>query len=878
MTKKIAALILLWAIICSSLSSCEITAEPPTYLSIGVGKISGDFSPFTRHQGADTYILDSIFTRLWNFDESGYPRCGEGTSASAESIRIFYADENFDETDAYKSGGMTAVEFTLKSGILFSNGTPLTSEDVLFSLYLAIDPTVGYLDEAIFPLVGRTEYVSQLDNAASLTEKATEILSKGMGYTPGENDTFTADESALFWEGAVAAGGVFCERIFDYVAETYCSDELAATYIYDSYRASDILENEAVRNSYAMRLWNYGSYVFSYTPDENGIYVGTVDESGAVSFKTTLEKAMEDDSYTEFVRDDDNGDYVLYGGKFIEWDGDPADRIKYKKALSDKYTTISRSGVSGFRDSAGTLYTLEGESYPSAVDFFTLMCQYYTADGVFDFARMENMEAAYEGDSFSADAVRAFTESCGRSASVAGVSGIKCDSVSIDSDDGTEAELERITLYFKGNSFDVIYKTDFYIASKDYYTSGFEAGENYVSNYGVPLNDISFADHLEGLKNDPMGAGPYVLSSYSEDEKTVYLTVNENFSSPGNVIVSDMISDVRFVDVSGKETLASSDIAVCLTPVSENGYPKKHAKTYFVPDVSYQYVLVSPAHYMNINARIAVMSLMDTPSASAGWNTSPLKYCIPSFMWEGTDVPERADGEAPLTYDGTGETAKNSLRAAGYYYSETGGLIDPDTKEKAKFTFTLLPSDKGSKIDSMFIKAAESLTAIGADAEVVYDENLMSNIYSEEGVGIYSLGWVTGPGADLYERYSLSCGGDAIKANGIQKLYEGAIIENFGTLYIDDASGERIRMTQSDAVGRLDELISLANSQISPESKKELYGKALGLISELCFELPVYQRGSVNYVREDLVDVSTVYSTPTVYKSLISEIWNIKLK
>lgn len=873
MVKKITALILICTFVCTGLLSCAKTGrteDTPTFLTVGVGKISGDFSPFTRHQGADSYILDTVFTKLWNFDKSGYPECGDESSALSESFRVFYADENFAETDSYQDdGGMTAIEFILKNGILFSNGSEVTAEDVLFSVYCAIDPVVGYLDNASFPLVGRTEYTSQLDNAAMLNEKAFEILSKGLGYAPAEDDAFTAEESKLFWAGAITAGSAFTERIFDYVAETYLTDELAASYIFETYTAADISGSEAVRNAYAMRLWNYGSFVYSYVADADGIYVGTVGEDGAVTYKTTLEKAMEDEVYTEYVRDDEGGDFVYYGGKFIEWDGDEANKTRYSKVLSDKYARISRSGVVGFRDTAGNLYTLEGEDYPTAETFFTLMCQFYTADGVFDYTRMESVESSYDGDSFSAEAVKIFTENSGNTAPVDSVAGIKSDTVTVG-----ETELERVTLYFKGNVFDVIYKTDFYIASRDYYTGGFEMTEDAVSNYGVPLDSEDFAAHLESLKSAPMGAGPYVFSSYSEEEKTVCLTANLNFAVPGGGGVDEMIGDLRFIDVSDRETMADSDVAVCLTAVSENGYPTSSAATYFVPEASYQYALVNPAYYIDINTRGALMSLMDTSTAADGWNTSDLSFSVPSFMWEA----ESTDSEKAATYDETGETAKNAFAAAGYSYSEEGELIDPATKEKAKFTFTLLPSDKGTKIDDMFIKAANFLIGIGADAEVIYDENLLSNIYSDEGVGIYSLGWVTGPTADLFERYALSCSGDAIKANGIQRLHTGAIIENFGTLQVENESGEMVVMTQSDAVARLDSLISSASFEISLDEKKELYGKALELISELCFELPVYQRGYVCYARTDIVDTSTLYESPTAFKSLISEIWNVRMK
>ncbi|MBE6563520.1 MAG: hypothetical protein E7660_07265 [Ruminococcaceae bacterium] len=849
MKKRIFSILLCVLLTVPLMAGCTKDAE--NVLTVGVETINTDMYPFTAE--GDETIKNIIYTHLLDFDENGKPFVGGESSAVTESFRVYFADGEMTETESYAEGGYTAFEFTLKNGIFFSDGSSLTAEDVMFSLYCALDPKAGYVSADTLPVAGLDNYIYQSADAEEYLKIASEILSKGTAYVPTEEDTFTENESSIYWGAFYKAGEDFVSNIVSYVSEEYCTDDLVSSYIIEGYKGEDVKNSEALSASLAMRLWNYGNYTYSYVPDENGIYVGVVDENGGYSYKTTLEKALESDEYTVYVQDDE-GKFVFdkITAKYVPFEEGSTEK-RYSRVLSDKYTVISKSALTGFRDMAGKLYTLEGEDYPTSADFFSLMCISYTTDGIIDYKRMESVEAAKEGDSFTKAAAEAFASALAGTHSVDTVKGIVLD---------TNENLQKVTVYVEGNVWDKIYLFDIPIVSKTYCLEGFEADGEGAQSYGVPLASDAFSEHLRARFENPVGAGAFVLEEISEN--SAVLASNKNF----NAVSPEFIPEARYGSIEFVPVSKNNSADICLAS-AEEGTLSENAVSYFTPGFAYDYAVINPAHYININTRRALISVMDTSIAAGGDEKRRMSSSMPSFMWASSE------GEGGLLYDESGETAKAYFEAAGYTISENGELIDPATKQKAAFKFSLLPSAEGGAVCGMFTKAAEILNSLGANAEIVYDADLLINIYSDTGVGIYSLGWETDAVGSLYMRYGAGSGSEPVKANGISALLEGGQIDNFGTVTFTDGEGNSIEYNQSSAVSVLEALIVQGDESIVLEDKKVSYGKALSLISELSFEVPLCQRGETVYVNSAAVDVSTVNETPTAFASVISRPWQI---
>lgn len=114
-----------------------------TPLVIGAQKLTGNFNPFYA-TGEDKMVVEQTQLSLITFDEAGNVVCGVDQATAARDFVAKTSQENGKTVTTYK--------FIIKNGVKFSDGTPLTVEDVLFNLYAYLDPlydgpnTLGDMD------------------------------------------------------------------------------------------------------------------------------------------------------------------------------------------------------------------------------------------------------------------------------------------------------------------------------------------------------------------------------------------------------------------------------------------------------------------------------------------------------------------------------------------------------------------------------------------------------------------------------------------------------------------------------------------------------------------------------------------------------------
>ena len=117
--------------------------------------------------------------------------------------------------------GTVTYAITLRDDIKFSDGTPMTIDDVIFNMYVYMDPT--YDGSATFysvPIVGIDEYRGGMDTRVNV------ILAAGPdGYTA--NDLYTEEQYTAFWAAFQTAGEKFAQSIADYVMENYGAEDFA---------------------------------------------------------------------------------------------------------------------------------------------------------------------------------------------------------------------------------------------------------------------------------------------------------------------------------------------------------------------------------------------------------------------------------------------------------------------------------------------------------------------------------------------------------------------------------------------------------------------------------------------------------------------------
>ena len=119
--------------------------------------LDGNFNPFFATSATDSTIAAMTQVGMLTTDEKGNVACGD----DEPTVVVSYTQ------DEVQSGGKTYTdyEFVIKNGIKFSDGVALTIKDVLFNLYVYLDPM--YMGSATIystDIVGLQAYRSQSED------------------------------------------------------------------------------------------------------------------------------------------------------------------------------------------------------------------------------------------------------------------------------------------------------------------------------------------------------------------------------------------------------------------------------------------------------------------------------------------------------------------------------------------------------------------------------------------------------------------------------------------------------------------------------------------------------------------------------------------
>uniref|UniRef100_UPI003FED608B ABC transporter substrate-binding protein n=1 Tax=Gemmiger formicilis TaxID=745368 RepID=UPI003FED608B len=203
----------------SSESNSTATAEASTTaasdgtLVLAETGFESKFSPFFAASAADQDVIDLTQIALLGADRKGEmvlngiegeTREYNGTDYTYHGPADCVVTENADGTVTY--------DIKLREDLKFSDGEPVTIDDVIFSMYVFLDPTYdGSATMYSTPIVGLDEYRSSMTTLSKLIAEA--------GEDNTDNTNFTAEQQKAFWD-AVNDGGVkFAQEIIDYCVE-----------------------------------------------------------------------------------------------------------------------------------------------------------------------------------------------------------------------------------------------------------------------------------------------------------------------------------------------------------------------------------------------------------------------------------------------------------------------------------------------------------------------------------------------------------------------------------------------------------------------------------------------------------------------------------
>lgn len=280
--RKLARVLALVLVLCMSvmaLSACQKTPAPTesteptptasesaaptdapaegndTPLVVGYSPFSEKFSAFYADTAYDQDVIDMIGISALTTDRTGgiIYNAIEGETVAYNGTDYTYtgiADVSVDQNE----DGTTLYTMKLRDDLKFSDGEPLTADDLIFTYYVYADPAyVGSTTLSSYAIAGLKDYQTQ--TTSEVYEKYNTLFDAMMadaeksGASQEQLDWVTAKLNDL-WKADV-------QGIVDYVLANYAAS-YAADYIGSTPEA--VAADVGLQNGLAMGMWGFGSY------------------------------------------------------------------------------------------------------------------------------------------------------------------------------------------------------------------------------------------------------------------------------------------------------------------------------------------------------------------------------------------------------------------------------------------------------------------------------------------------------------------------------------------------------------------------------------------------------------------------------------------
>lgn len=204
--------------------------------------------------------------------------------------------ENEDGTVTYK--------IDMRDDVVFSDGTPLTADDVIFSIYVLCDPTYdGSSTLYSQAILGMDAYRSGMDTLFNMLIAA--------GRDNADFSLWDEETQTAFWADVDQAGAQFCQEIADYcIAAGYGTNvsEAAAAWAFDGLPAeataadffammfdayagdiATLNDVESAGSSIFDLMENYAAYTVGISTGEGAANIEGVVKTGDYSLEITVE-------------------------------------------------------------------------------------------------------------------------------------------------------------------------------------------------------------------------------------------------------------------------------------------------------------------------------------------------------------------------------------------------------------------------------------------------------------------------------------------------------------------------------------------------------------------------------------------------------------
>lgn len=810
----------------------------------------GVFNPFFATSGYDTTIVGMTQISMLSADKNGGVTYGDDEPVVVKDLQI--------TTTGTGDARQTTYEFILKKGIRFSDGTELTIKDVLFNLYVYLDPVyTGSSTVYSTDIVGLQAYRTQNPNA-----------------TDGSSETFE--------QGFIDDAAIRIQDIIDYVMDvgvgTPASERPGRTYSPEQ-QARIEADFVTAKETFAEELsedWNsYANNRESYT------------EQG---FTATWQIFMvEDGQMTELYATDATGDYIENEDGNLVLDTEEAQTF-YNNNIQPYLT--ENNATDDNREALIREYCIDAVLSAKFGD----TPQTTQASGVEEVLTYW-VTAQTLLEDFAAELKSEYFASSDRAVpSITGIDGTTTRTTDFAGNDlGSAHEVLRITI----NDIDpkAIWNFAFTVAPMHYYSSTNWNGKNYIEafdqsrgEFGLEFGSVDFFDEVINAPDKiglPLGAGVYMASTASggaaqsagdfNNLNMIYFERNPYFETLGGSIHNANIKYVRYKVTEADQvinSLTTGDIDFGDPNATQDNIDALAGAANIVHkevDTSgYGYVGINPRFVPNITVRRAIMKAMNTDiifqNYYSGGLAEPIYRSMSKTSWaypEGCTVYKNEALGLDYSFDGTGYQIEEMLEADGYTKNSQGIYtknIPGYGTDTLEYTFTIAGRSTDHPAYAMFLDAAQRLNNHGFRIRVVTSQTALSDLTTGK-LAVWAAAWTSAIDPDMYQVY--------------HKDSMATSVNNWG--YRQIKANKTLYATEWTIIEELSQKIDDARATNDQQERKEIYSEALDLVMELAVEMPTYQRKDMSAYNADLLDASTMTADAdlTPYNGLLSRMWEV---
>ena len=848
-------------------------------ITIMTEELSGLFNPFYATSGTDMDVVGMTQIGMLSTDRDGNIVCGDEEPTVVKAYDI--------DTSNTKE---TVYTFVLKNGLKFSDGKPLTMNDVLFNMYEYLDPVyTGSSTMYSIDIKGLSQYRLQANYSGTGGDAASETLSKNAnrlavmrkqelidlfereGLLEGSQNSYSMTEAEM--KEAIGKHNV-SSGYKDAVATTKEKQELTnadyqemllADYEYTLNTFYDELESDykAAKESFDITTAPYDKWASQYFTD---------DLQGEL-FRFFLYEGYITPDYAEDPNNpgrDDKLNIEKFDGAGIE-----KNYTTMEAAINRVYNDNVKTGLNNILSVWGTSGTLLTQYAGHATS--VLLHNNLKGDGSLSFPNIEGIV------------------SLGHTTDKTEVT-IGNDKYAVAqeyNEDGTvknDGEYAVLQITVNGQDPKAIYNFSFTVAPAHYYS----ADEQYPNGRPIDIKNNKFG--VEWSNSDfqtktiqslqhleiPVGAGAYKVTNANNSDtpkgdefwssNVVYYKANEHFMFPVKTekLRMQVVSSTNALDklekgeidyITPQFTRAN---AQRLQEMSKKGFVQADAW-----QLGYGYVGINAGKVSNIYIRRAIMAAMNPNLAieyyEAGtckpiaWPMSTVSWAYP---WVDRTVAEDKRQEKPnghpyTQWTDTTASAFADAKAEIANLMSQAGVTAGSNELKIKFTIA------GASITehptyAVFKQASEILNSMGWDVEVKADSQALTKL-STGSLEVWAAAWGSTLDPDMYQVYHKNSSATSVYAWGYRE------IKAEPTKY-----GEETKI-----INKLSEIIDDAREIMDQEERTGMYEEAMNLVLDLAVEMPIYQRKTLYAYNANRIGGLNNNVNP--YSTPLEKLWEIEL-